>query len=159
MIKKFSILSTLLFALSFMSFPVSSAYAFSDLLIDSLTSQLGVTEDQAIGGSGSILDYAQNELTSSDYSTVSSSLSGMDGLISKAPDSGSSSSSLLGQATSLGISSLGGAEGIATLANDFTGLGMSPEMIQQFVPIILDLAESEGGQQVYKLLETAILGD
>jgi hypothetical protein len=126
-------------------------------LIGLLTSQLGVTEQQATGGVGSLLGFAKEQMGIADFDVVSSALPGVDSLIGAAPEAGSGA---LGSASSmLGGTSLGGASGglgdIAGVASSFSELGMSPDMVNQFVPVILEYAQSAGSEQAMQLLQGA----
>lgn len=143
------------------------AAAQSGDLVGMLTSQLGVSEEQAAGGAGSLFGFAKGQMTPGDFDAVASALPEVDGLMGAAPagDSGllGSSSSLLG-GSSLGGSAgglggsaggLGGLEDMAGVASSFSDLGMSPEMVNEFVPVILDYAQSAGGEQTMQLLKGA----
>jgi hypothetical protein len=122
-------------------------------LIGMLTSQLGVSEQQASGGSGSLLSFAKDQMSSTDFDVVSGALPDIDGLIGAAPDGGSSvlesGSSLLGGSSS----SLGD---IAGVTSTFSDLGMSPDMASQFVPVVLEYAQSAGSEQAMQLLQGAL---
>ena len=141
---KFIVLSTIgIFSLSG---PVS---ADTSKLIGSLVDRLGVSEAQATGGAGSVFKEAKNNMSPGDYFQVLKAVPGIDALISAAPKAGG----LTGQASSL----LGGSAGSMTgLADSFSKLGLSPDMVNQFVPVILDFVQSEGGQQAMTLLKSAL---
>ena len=129
------------------SSPVS---ADTSKLIGSLVDKLGVTEDQATGGSGAVFKEAKNNMDPGDYSQLLKAVPGIDSLISAAPQAGG----LAGKASSL----LGGSAGsMAGLADSFSKLGLSPDMVNQFVPVILDFVQSEGGQQAMTLLKNALI--
>ena len=121
-------------------------------LIGLLTSQLGVTEQQATGGAGSLFGFAKEQMGVSDFDVVSSALPGVDSLIGAAPDTGSSA---LGSASSLLGGSSGGLGDMAGIAGSFSDLGMSPDMASQFVPVILEYAQSAGSEQAMQLLQGA----
>ncbi len=110
-----------------------------------LVNQLGVTENQASGGAGSILNYAKQSLSPKDFSKVASSVPGIDSLLSAAPSVGGGLSSVTG---ALG----GNAGGMAAVASQFSSLGLKADMIQQFTPVILDYVKGTGGSDVMKLL-------
>ncbi len=113
-------------------------------LIGNLVSQLGVTNQQATGGAGAIFDYAKQKLSPADYSTVSKSLPEADSLANSAPKSNGMAAMLGGNRDEAG--------GIASLAGNFSQLGLSPDMVGQFVPVVLDYAKSMGGDTVSNLL-------
>jgi hypothetical protein len=124
-------------------------------LIESLTSQLGVSEEQATGGAGAIFQVAQDRMAPPQFSQLSDAVPGIDGLLGAAPPLGGTSGMLGGATSALGMGELGG---LTELAGPFTKLGLSPDMASQFVPIVLDYVQSEGGQQAMSLLQTALLG-
>lgn len=129
--------------------PVS---ADTSKLIGTLVDTLGVTEDQATGGSGAVFREAKNNMSSGDYSQLLKAVPGIDSLMSAAPQSGG----LTGKATSLLGGSAGSATGMANLADSFSKLGLAPDMVNQFVPVIMDFVQSEGGDQAMTLLKSAL---
>lgn len=133
------------------------AKAQVDALVGALTSQLGVTETQATGGAGALFALAREQMAPSDFVQVSSAVPGVDQLLGAAPALGGGSSGLLGDAASaLGAGSDLGQ--LAQLAGPFSELGMSPDMISQFVPIVLDYVQSTGGESAMGLMQGALLG-
>ena len=127
-----------------------SVCADTSKLIGSLVDKLGVSEEQATGGAGAIFKEGKNNMSSDDYSQLLNAVPGIDSLISAAPQAGG----LGGKTSSL----LGGSAGsMAGLADSFSKLGLSPEMVNQFVPIVLDFVQSEGGQQTMTLLKNALI--
>lgn len=139
-------------ALVVVAFSAGTAAAQTSDLVGMLTSQLGVSEDQAAGGAGSLFDFAKGQMAPSDFDTVTSALPEVSDLMGAAPkgDSG-----LLGSASSLLGGSSGGLEDAAGVASSFSDLGMSPDMVNEFVPVILDYAESAGSDQAMQLLQSA----
>ncbi|NBF05359.1 DUF2780 domain-containing protein [Pseudomonas sp. Fl5BN2] len=114
-------------------------------LLGSLGSQLNITPQQAIGGTGAMLGLAKNQLSGSDYSQLSKSVPGLDKL------SGSNGlgalSGLLGQSSgqSAGLdSALGNVKDTNDLNNAFGALGMDSGMIGQFAPVILQYLGQQG---------------
>jgi len=105
-------------------------------VVDSLTSQLGVTPQQASGGVGSMLSFAKSQLSPSDFSTVASALPGADKYMSLA-------------SSALGMSSISSASG---LGSAFSKLGMSPDMVGKFAPVIADYAGKYGSPAAKTLL-------
>jgi hypothetical protein len=149
------LLSTKLFVLLTVGILGLSGNASADTskLIGSLVDLLGVTKPQAEGGAGAVFREAKNNMSSSDYSQLLSALPGIDSLIDAAPEAGglaSSASSMLG-------GSSGSAGQLAALTDSFKKLGLSSDMINKYVDIIMDFAQSEGGQQAMSLLKNALL--
>jgi hypothetical protein len=124
-------------------------------LVGLLTDQLGVTDDQAAGGAGAIFEYAQNQLEPDGFSQIAQVVPNMDSLLGAAPKS--ETSGLVDQ----GLSALGADAGslgkLAALAGPFNQLGLSPDMVSQFVPIVLDYVKSTGGESALGLLRGALL--
>ncbi|UPR57843.1 DUF2780 domain-containing protein [Vibrio sp. ED004] len=93
-------------------------------LADTVADQASVTNDQAIGGIGSMLALAQNSLGSTDNKELATLIPGMSSL------------------ESTGLSSLLSSQGAVESA--FSGLGMDPSMVTTFAPIILQALQSQG---------------
>jgi len=128
------------------------ASADTSKLIGTLVDTLGVTEDQATGGSGAVFREAKNNMSSGDYSQLLKAVPGIDSLMSAAPQT----SGLAGKATSLLGGSGSSATGMANLADSFSKLGLAPDMVNQFVPVIMEFVQSEGGDQAMTLLKSAL---
>ena len=101
-----------------------------------LTKQLGVTEGQAAGGTGAILAFAQQRLAAGDFDIVAKAIPGSEKYLAMAKQ-------LLGSAT---ISDKAG------LQSAFSKLGMSPDMVGKFAPIVTDYVSKAGSEQASKLL-------
>jgi hypothetical protein len=128
-------------------------YAGDMGLVDLLSSQLGVTKDQAKGGAGSIFQLAKQNLSVEDFSGLAKAVPGIDQMIGAAPKMEKSSSSL-GNISSMMGSKLGG---MAGLTSSFEKLGLSGEMVNKFTPIILDYVKNKGGEHAMNLLKGALL--
>lgn len=124
-------------------------------LVSQLTDKLGVTEQQAQGGSGAIFGLAKERMSNDEFAQVQATVPGVSSLIQSAPKTDTSSSSMA-NVTSL-LSNTGGSLGaLGSLAGSFSQLGMGTDMITQFTPIIYDYVNQKGGQEVMKLLKNAI---
>ena len=121
-------------------------------LIGQLVDLLGVTPSQAEGGAGAIFKQAKNNMSAGDYSQLSSALPGIDSLIKAAPESGG----LAGEVSSMLGSSSTSAQGLSALTGSFSKLGLAPDMVDKYVNVILEYAQSEGGQQAMALLKNAL---
>jgi hypothetical protein len=135
---------------------VCPTHADTSSLITTLTDQLGVTQKQATGGTGAIFKYAKSKLSTDNFSTVAQALPGTDSLISAAPKTGGSAK------LPSGLKSLTGRQSKSTtamssLAGSFSQLGMKPDMVGKFIPIILEYAQSKGGTAVMTLLKGVLL--
>lgn len=129
------------------------ASADTSKLIGSLTDLLGVTNEQATGGAGAIFKEAKNKMSSGGYSQLLGAIPGIDSLIQAAPQA----SGLAGKASSLFGSSSGSIKGLSALTDSFAKLGLSPDMVSQYMDVILDFVQSEAGQQTMTMLKNALL--
>ena len=135
-----------------------------DELIQKLMSGAGVDEGQAKGGAGAILGQAKERMSSGDFSTLTSKVPGLEGLISEAPSGsgggggGGIMGAVSGMASGLGGggSGGGGLGSLASLGGAFSSLGMDPSKISQFVPLILSFVQDKGGNDARNMLEGAL---
>lgn len=129
----------------------------SSSLVDSLTSQLNVTPEQAQGGAGSLFQAAKQKLGADSFQSVADVVPGMDGLLGAAPKT-EAAGGLAGGVAGLGGDSVGGATGVASVANNFQQLGLSSDMVGKFVPVVVDYVKTQGGETVANLLGSALPG-
>ncbi|MFT6488515.1 MAG: hypothetical protein ACJAV3_000093 [Alcanivorax sp.] len=101
-------------------------------LVDSLSTDLGVSGQQAAGGAGALLAMAQSNLSGDQFSGVLSKVPGLESLLGGG-EGGGMMSSMLGN-----ISSMQG------VTKAFSALGMTPEMVSQFAPKILGFLGDKG---------------
>ncbi|MEW8489334.1 MAG: DUF2780 domain-containing protein [Candidatus Thiodiazotropha endolucinida] len=135
---------------------LSSTAVSTNSLLDSLTSQLGITTEQAAGGAGALFELARNRLTNEDFSQIAAVVPDLDSLIAAAP---SLSDATSGAGAGAVASMLGGESGLgnlAGLATSFSQLGLSPDMIGQFTPIVLEYLQQAGGGTVMEVMKGAL---
>jgi len=120
-------------------------------LVGMLTKELNVTQDQATGGAGALFGLAKSRLKPEEFSQVSDAVPGMDGFLKAAPKQGGGSSF-----GSLGSALSGGAGGLASVAGAFGSLGLSPDMVSKFIPVITQFVQAKGGSSVASLLMGAL---
>lgn len=117
-------------------------------LLNTLGTQLNITPQQAVGGTGALLGLAKNKLTGNDYSSLNQSVPGLDQL---------SGSTALGSLGGLGgmlggnsgsnsvlNSALGNVQSMGDVNKAFSALGMDSGMVSQFVPVILQYLGQQG---------------
>jgi hypothetical protein len=129
----------------------TTAISANDLL-NNLTSQLGITNEQAAGGAGAMFNLAKSRLSSEDFAPIAAAVPDLDSLMAAAP-------SVTETATGKMANMLGGENGLgslATLASSFTQLGLSSDMISQFTPIVLDYLQQVGGTSVMDVMKGAL---
>lgn len=125
------------------SAPAANAGQASALLA-SLGSQLNVSGEQAVGGTGAMLELAKNRLSSADYSQLTQNVPALETL-SNAGGLGALSG-LLGQSGQSGKldKALGNVQNTNDLNNAFGALGMDASMVTQFAPVILKYLGDQG---------------
>lgn len=134
----------------------ASVFSSETDLVSLLMDSLGVTRAQATGGAGAIFSSAKSKLPAEDFSKVEAAVPGMDELLQSAPSTTRASNMIQAGKSFLG----GGTEtlqGITGLADSFSQLGLSPDMVGQFMPVILDYVQKNGGDAVRSLLQGALL--
>ncbi len=98
-------------------------------LLSTLTSQLGVSDTQAAGGTAALMSLAKSGLEGNQYSQLTNLIPGM--------QSNSLTSQLLGQVTDM-----------PAVKSAFSTLGMDPALVSQFVPVITQYLASNGGSEL-----------
>lgn len=141
--KTFSLLVTvLIFVLG-----INTAQAGEDELIQKLTKDLNITEAQAMGGAGSLFNYAKESLTGDEFDMVSKAVPNMDGYLDAIPSLGDKKSTgMLGQATQALV-------GMPAVTAAFDKLGLSQDMVGMFTPILVNYVDEKGGEAVGSLLQ------
>jgi Protein of unknown function VcgC/VcgE (DUF2780) len=121
-------------------------------LISMLTQNLGISDLQAKGGTGLLLDLAKKQLGGDDFSKIASAIPNADSLMENIPQA----SGLGGMLGGLG-GMLGGKAGnlgnLAALAGGFSKLDMDSDMIQKFLPVVMSYLKEQGGSGLDGILE------
>jgi len=121
-------------------------------LTNVLVSQLGVSPQQALGGAGAIFQAAKANMAPQAFTSLSQSIPGMSEMLAAAPQT----SQPLSGATSV----LGGVSGtinsMTSLASSFQQLNLSPSMVNQFIPVVVDYVKNTSGQMTANLLQSAL---
>ncbi len=122
-------------------------------LLNLLGSNLKVTPEQAVGGTGALLGLAKNKLAGNDFKQLSKSAPGLDQL------AGNNALGNLGSLNGLGDllgsagngktnstlnSALGNVQSMGDVNKAFSALGMDSSMVNQFVPLILQYLGQQG---------------
>ena len=120
-------------------------------LVGELTKGLSVTPQQATGGAGTLFGLAKSRLSPPDFSKIATVVPGMGSFLKAAPSTGGGSG-LSGLTGSLP----GNVGGLASAATSFQKLGLSPAMVEKFVPILTNFVQAKGGANVASLLSGAL---
>lgn len=109
----------------------------TDPLVSMLTSQLGVTSNQAMGGVGSMLTLGKEKLSSMDFTALTKVIPGSETYMKAAQDLG---------AVTGPIGNTGG------LQSAFSRLGMGSDMVGKFSGVLSDYVGKAGGEPAKQLL-------
>jgi len=120
-------------------------------LTNALVSQLGVTQQQALGGAGAIFQVAKAKMAPQAFNNLSQSISGMPEILAAAPQV---SQPLPGAPSVNGVG--GTVHSMASLASSFQQLNLSPSMVNQFIPVVVDYVKNASGPMTANLLQSAL---
>ncbi|UVE18171.1 DUF2780 domain-containing protein [Pseudomonas sp. LS44] len=117
-------------------------------LLNALTGQLGVSPEQAVGGTGALLGLAKNQLGGADYSQLLKTIPGLDKL------SGSNALAGLGglgnmvggatQTSGAADAVLGNVSSLGDVNQAFGALGMDSGMTGKFANVLIDYFGKQG---------------
>ncbi|MDG4453965.1 DUF2780 domain-containing protein, partial [Pseudomonas aeruginosa] len=117
-------------------------------LLGALTGQLGVSQEQAVGGTGALLGLAKNQLAGNDYSQLVKTIPGLDKLAGNNALAGLGGlGNVLGKSggESQGLGSLlGNADSMGDVNKAFNTLGMDSGMTEKFAQVLVDYFGKQG---------------
>ena len=136
---------------------VSTSFAStSGDLISLLVNQLGVTNEQATGGTAAVFKTAQDNLQADEYKTITTAMPEVTGWVEQAPVVKKESSDWMSSATSLMGDSGKKVNSASSLLDSFKSLGMDGDMVAQFTPIVLDYVQKNGGDICVNLMKSVL---
>jgi hypothetical protein len=113
----------------------------NDPLVGALKSTLGVTDEQAEGGLGSILTLAQEKLAKGDFDKIAQVVPGSQKYLDAAKKLGAVTGPLMNS---------------AGLNSAFSKLGIAPDKAAKFTPTVLDAVGTVGGESAKNMLADAL---
>ena len=137
-----------------------TASAGAGTLTGALMQQLNVSKAQAQGGAGALMQLAKNRMDAASFQQLTQSVPETKTLLKAAPAVTNASNGLQGLAGD--VSALTGVKsstltGLSSLVGSFEKLGMSGNMVQKFVPVLVNYVRNSSGTLATKLL-TALTG-
>jgi hypothetical protein len=124
-----------------------------------LMQQLGVTQPQAEGGAGALFQHAKSRMSAGDFTTLSNSVPDMQGLLTAAPAPASApAAGAVGGGGMMGDLAGMAAGNLPGMAGSFQQLGLAPDMVQKFIPIVVQYVQGTGGSSVASALQSALMG-
>jgi hypothetical protein len=142
--------------------PAATPEATSEVtkgLLSMVTSQLGVSEQQATAGISALMGLVKQNLSATDYATLIGGAPDLGTVTSAAPaaapaPTADSSAGWLGSIGSmLGYSSVGQ---MAQLAQTFSQLGLPADMVAKFLKVALEYVQGTGGTALMGLMAGAL---
>ncbi|MDO9047347.1 MAG: DUF2780 domain-containing protein [Methylobacter sp.] len=127
-------------------------------LTELLMRRTGVTQAQAQGGAGALFQIAKNKMQADAFTQLEQSVPGMQGMLGAVPALSQPSDSLAGRLSSIAGASGGTAGDLISVVSAFQQQGMSPAMVQQFIPVVIDYVKAHGNDALVNTLSAALIG-
>ncbi len=132
----------------------------ADELTNLLVQQVGVTPTQAMGGAGALLQIAQTRMNPEVFTTLAQQLPDVQKLLSAVPALQKEGSGLSGLARKLaGLSGDSSISSALTAVSLFQQLGMKPETMQRFIPVVIEYVKGNTGTAIAEGLGVALSAD
>lgn len=112
--------------------PMADAGLSTNPLVKNLTTNLGVTPTQAIGGSAALLNDAKKDMKPADFQALTTKMPQVGTLLAAAPAA------------------------TGSVQSQFSTLGMKPEMIGKFTPFLLEYVKSGTTPGMMNLVQAAL---
>lgn len=129
----------------------------SGSLAELLIQRTGVTGAQAQGGAGALFQIAKRKMQADAFAQLEQSVPGMQGMLGAVPVL-SQASGLAGRLSSIAGTSGGTAGDLISVVSAFQQQGMSPAMVQQFIPVVIDYVKARGNEALVNSLSAALIG-
>jgi hypothetical protein len=133
---------------------VNHPTAVQGSLTDTLVKTLGITTQQAQGGTGALFQVAKGKLDAGQFADLSKAVPEMDSLLNAAPKQ---SAGLAGSESS-GLDGNNPYGNLAGLASTFKMLNLSPDKVDEFVPVVVNYVEARGGALTADTLQSVLYG-
>ncbi|MDO9269461.1 MAG: DUF2780 domain-containing protein [Methylobacter sp.] len=127
-------------------------------LAELLVQRTGVTGAQAQGGAGALFQIAKTKMSTDSFTQLEQSVPGMQGMLGAAAPTLSQQGGLAGQLSSIAGASGGTAGNLISVVSAFQQQGMSPAMVQQFIPVVIDYVKAHGNDALVNTLSAALIG-
>ena len=110
-------------------------------LLSTLTSQLGVTPQQAAGGTAALMNVAQQKMPATNYAELLKSVPGLSSLVQGNESLVNGAMQMMGDSDMVGKA--------------FGALGMDSSMVGKFAPVLLDYVKQYATPENVSLLKQA----
>lgn len=129
----------------------------SGSLTELLVNRVGVTQAQAEGGAGALFQAAKAKMKPESFAQLEQSIPGIQSMLATVPTQPSKIGALAGGLSSLGIAGNSSGELLAA-AYAFQQQGMSPSLIQKFIPVVVEYVKSNSNGVLANTLSSALIG-
>ncbi len=126
-------------------------------LTELLMQRTGVNQTQAERGAGALFQIAKNKMQADAFAQLEQSVPGMQGMLGAVPVL-TQAGGLAGSLSALTGASGGTAASLLTAVSVFQQQGMSPAMVQQFIPVLIDYVKARGSEALVNSLSGALTG-
>ncbi len=126
-------------------------------LTEFLMKGAGVTQTQAQGGAGALLQLAQSKMQAGEFAQLEQAIPNLQNLLNAVP--ALQQPSTVSNLAKLAGNSGGTVSNLLTVVSVFQQLGISPAQMQQFLPLLLDYVNTTQGSTLATLLGSAIIGN
>ena len=126
-------------------------------LTELLMQRTGVTQAQAAGGAGALFQIAKNKMQADAFAQLEQSVPGLQGMLGAVPAL-TQSGGLAGRLSALAGKSGGTAGDLISVVSAFQQQGMSPAMVQQFIPVVIEYVKAQGNEALVNSLSAAFIG-
>ncbi|MGZ5027739.1 MAG: DUF2780 domain-containing protein [Methylobacter sp.] len=127
-------------------------------LAELLMQRTGVTQAQALGGAGALFQIAKNKMQGDAFDQLEQSVPDLEEMLAAVPALPQAHGGLAGRLSSIAGTSGGTAGNLVTLVSAFQQQGMSPAMVQQFIPVVIDYVKSHSNDALVNTLNAALTG-
>ncbi|HEY8158328.1 MAG TPA: DUF2780 domain-containing protein [Methylobacter sp.] len=127
-------------------------------LAELLMQRTGVTAAQAQGGAGALFQVAKSKMQPDAFAQLEQAVPDMNGMLGAVPAQTQPNGGLAGRLSSLAGASGGTAGNLVAVVSAFQQQGMSPAMVQQFVPVVIDYVRAHGNEALLNTLSAALVG-
>ena len=122
-------------------------------MVSSVSESVGIDKSQAQGSLASIFNFAKENISAEQFSTLSNSLPGLDSLLGSVPDvSEMTSEGGLGGLMDKAANYNDSLKAVNELKKQFESLGLSPEMITQVINSAKVYLDTDEGQKIKEQL-------
>jgi hypothetical protein len=133
---------------------VKHQIAVQGSLTDTLVKTLGITTEQAQGGAGALFQVAKGKLDAGQFANLSKAVPEMDSLLNAAPKQ----SADFAGSESFGLADNNPYGNLAGLASTFKMLNLSPDKVDEFVPVVVNYVQASGGALAANMLQSVLYG-